>query len=277
MTTTPRARRSRGSRPPTVVKLGGELLEEPARLRRIARTLAALAAREPVVVIHGGGREVDAWLARLKIPKRAIDGLRITDDATLDVVVGVLAGQVNTRLVAALNAAGANAVGLTGADAALAPVRRARAYRAANGDRVDLGRVGLPRGTERPTLLGHLLGAGYVPVVASISAGTGGHLYNVNADTLAGHLAGRLAARRLVIAGATAGVLDPDGRTRRVVDRRTVTRLIAAAEASAGMVAKLEACLAALRAGVHDVRIVDGRRARPGWLDRPVGATAVTA
>lgn len=261
---------------PTVVKLGGELLEEPARLRRLAGALAGVAEREPLVVVHGGGREVDTELARLGIPKRAVDGLRITDAATLDVVAGVLAGRVNTRLVAALGAAGASAVGLTGADGGLAPVRRERLYRAADGTGVDLGFVGRPVGTDPPALLIDLLDGGHVPVVASLGAGAGGQIFNVNADTLAGALAARLGARRLVVAGGTAGVLDAEGRTIPAVDDRGIDALIGGGQASAGMVAKLLACRAALAGGAGAVAIVDGRRARRGMFDRPP-ETAVTA
>ena len=263
-------------RPPAVIKLGGELLEEPARLRRLARALADVADREPLVVVHGGGREVDAEMARLGIPKRAVDGLRITDGATLDAVAGVLAGRVNTRLVAALGAAGASAVGLTGADGGLAPVRRERRYRAADGSEVDLGFVGRPVGTNPPALLLDLLAAGHLPVVASLSAGAGGQIFNVNADTLAGFLAARLGAGRLIVAGGTAGVLDAEGRTIPTVDDRGIDALIDGGQASAGMVAKLLACRAALKGGAGAVAIVDGRQARRGMFDRASG-TAVMA
>ena len=245
---------------PRVVKLGGELLEEPAVLGRVTRRLARLGAEAPLVVVHGGGREVSADLARRGIPVRAVDGLRITDGPTLDVVIGMLAGQVNTRLVAALNAAGASAVGLTAADGRLASVRRARRYRAADGTRVDLGFVGQPVGEARPGLVLDLCARGYLPVVASIGASAGGQLLNVNADTLAGHLAVGLRATRLVIAGATAGVLDADGRTIAAVDDEAVDDLIGGGQASAGMVAKLLACRDARRGGVGEVVIVDGRR-----------------
>ena len=251
-----RARRPR----PAVVKLGGELLEEPVVLRRVAGRLARLAAEGPLVVVHGGGREVSADLARRGIPVRAVDGLRITDERTLDVVVGILAGQVNTRLVAALGAAGASAVGLTAADGRIARVRRARRYRAASGAEVDLGFVGQPVGEARPELLLDLCAAGHVPVVASIGAGASGQLFNVNADTLAGHLAAGLRAARLVIAGATAGVLDADGRTIPAVDDAAIDDLIGGGQASAGMVAKLIACRTARRGGAGEVVIVDGRR-----------------
>ena len=244
---------------PAVVKLGGELLEEPAGLRRVARRLARLAADGPLVVVHGGGREVSADLARRGIPVRAVDGLRITDEPALEVVVGVLAGRVNTRLVAALNAAGASAVGLTAADGRMASVRRAGRYRAASGERVDLGFVGQPVGDPRTGLVLDLCAAGHLPVVASIGASAGGQLLNVNADTLAGHLAAGLRSARLVIAGGTAGVLDADGRTIPAVDEAAIEELIGGGQASAGMVAKLIACRTARRGGVREVLIVDGR------------------
>ena len=263
---------------PHVIKFGGELLEEPRRLRRLARKVCETAARRCVLVVHGGGREVDAEMARLGIPKRAVDGLRITDADTLDVVLGVLAGRVNTRLVAAIGAAGGSAVGLTGADAGVVRVAAARRYRATDGQQVDLGFVGQPRrAAATPRLLLDLLRAGHVPVVASIGSDARGRLYNVNADTLAADLAVRLGADRLTIAGTTRGVLDPDGRTIPVVDGRRLARLIRDGHVNAGMIAKLLACRAARGGGVAQVRIVDGRR--PAMLENGDDAdtTMVTA
>ena len=257
---------------PVVIKLGGELLEEPRRLRRIARALARIPARDRLVVVHGGGREVDTEMTRAGIPKRAVDGLRITDAATLDVVLGVLAGRVNTRLVAAIGAAGGSAVGLTGADAGVTRVRRARRYRATDGSRVDLGFVGLPAGSSPPRLIADLCRAGHIPVVASIGSDAAGRLYNVNADTLAGDLAARLGAQRLIVAGATSGVLDEAGHAIPEVDDAALVRLIREGQASVGMIAKLLACLAARQGGVGHVAIVDGRRNAAFELGRPGGA-----
>ena len=262
---------------PILVKFGGELLEEPRRLRRIARSLVAAAARSPVVVVHGGGREVDAEMARLGIAKRAVDGLRLTDAATLEVVVGVLAGRVNTRLVAAIGAAGGRAVGLTGADAGLGLVRRAGRYRGADGASVDLGFVGVPEGDDTPALIGDLTQHGYMPVVASIGSDGAGRLYNINADTLAGDLAPRIKARRLIIAGTTPGVLDPAGKTIPMVDDNSLVRLIRERQASAGMVAKLLACQAAHMGGVDRVEIVDGRRVAFLGNENRRGVTRVTS
>ena len=264
-------------RSPTLIKFGGELLEDSRRLRRIAKMLVEAAASMPIVVVHGGGREIDREMASLGIPKRAVDGLRVTDAATLDVVLGVLAGRINTRVVAAIGVAGGSAVGLTGADAGISRVRRAKRYDASDGSRVDLGFVGVPEGTERPTLVDDLTRRGHIPVVASIGSDAKGRLYNVNADTLAGDLAPRIGARRLIIAGSTAGVLDASGHTIPVVDDDGLITLIRERHASAGMVAKLLACRAAHAGGVADVVIVDGRRRNFLIPGRAEGATIVTS
>jgi acetylglutamate kinase len=244
---------------PVVLKFGGELLEDPQRVAALAATIAKLTRRTPLVIVHGGGREIDAALARAGIEKRQVDGLRITDEATLDVVVSVLAGLVNTRFVAALGAAGVHAVGLTGADAGIGRVKAAAPHVATNGSTVDLGRVGEPIGREQPALLVDLCRRGYVPVVSSIGASRDGALFNVNADTLAAHLAGRLASPRLVIAGATAGVLDRSGATITEMTLRDADQLVAGGGATAGMVAKLEACRSALEAGAREVFVADGK------------------
>ncbi len=245
-----------------VLKLGGELLEQPTDVERVARGIAALAARVSLVVVHGGGREIDAALAAAGIPKVQVDGLRVTDAPTLDVVVSVLAGAINTRLVAAVRRAGGKPVGLTGADASVVTVRRSAPIVSVAGDTVDLGLVGAPVDNGTPQLLTDLLARGYVPVVACIGATRKGELLNVNADTLAAHIAGELGARRLVIAGGTAGVLDQDGRTIERLTARHAAALIRTGTANKGMVAKLQACRSALRHGVGDVVIANGREVR---------------
>ena len=172
-----------------VLKLGGELLERPEDLQRVAEGIASVAAHASLVVVHGGGREIDAALATAGIPKQQVDGLRVTDARTLDVVVAVLAGAINTRLVAALRRVGARPVGLTGADTSVVTVRRAAPVASVAGAKVDLGLVGSPMNNGSPRLLVDLLSRGYVPVVACVGATRTGQLLNVNADTLASHLA----------------------------------------------------------------------------------------
>lgn len=245
---------------PIVVKFGGELLEDRSRLAAVTAAMARVAASGvPLVIVHGGGKEIDAALKVAGIEKRQVDGLRITDESTLDVVVSVLAGAVNTRFVAALTTAGARPVGLTGADAGCGRAEAAPPHRTVDGQVVDLGRVGVPADTADLAIFQTLTRDGFVPVVACIGLGRDGRLFNVNADTFAGHLAARLGARRLVIAGTTAGVLDERGATIADVDAATVERLIHDRTATAGMIAKLRACAHALANGVGDVVIVDGR------------------
>lgn len=270
---------------PVVLKLGGELLETPQRTQAVGRAIAALRGGDPLVVVHGGGKAIDAALARAGIAKRQVDGLRLTDDATLEVVTSVLAGLVNTRLVAAVCAAGfmrdpqrgrasparvprcrprhrvgvSVGVGLTGADAAIGLVEKAEPHVATDGRTVDLGRVGIPVGTRPPRLLTELCRRGYIPIVATIGISRSGELYNVNADTFAAHLAGTLRAERLIIAGRTAGVLDERGQTIPALDVAAVDRLVSAQTATAGMIAKLSACRDAVAHGVREVFVANGQ------------------
>ena len=245
--------------PTIVLKLGGELLESAEDVARMANGIRTLAGAARLTVVHGGGKEIDAALAIAGIPKRQVDGLRVTDQATLGVVVGVLAGTINTRLVAGVRRAGGRAVGLTGADAGVAVMKRAAPIVSTQGETVDLGLVGAPAGRSQPTLLAGLMRSGYVPVVACVGATAKGDLLNVNADTLASHLAVGLRAVRLVIAGGTAGVLATAGRTLARVTLADAARLVREGTANKGMVAKLQACRDAVRGGVGDVVIGNGR------------------
>lgn len=242
----------------TVLKLGGELLEDAGALQGAAAAIERLAAGQRVVVVHGGGRAIDAELRRRGLTPRFADGLRITDEDALDTVVGVLAGRTNTQFVAALNAAGVRAVGLTGADAGLARCEPAPRVTTQAGDVVDLGLVGEPASFDT-AVVDALLRGGCVPVVASIGATAGGALLNVNADTFAARLAAALGARRLLIAGTTAGVLDAAGRTIAVLTPSDVDAMAAAGTAHSGMLAKLAACGYAAAHGVGEVSIVGGR------------------
>jgi acetylglutamate kinase len=270
---------------PTVLKLGGELLEDPPALRRAAASIVHAARRMPLVVVHGGGRAIDAELKARGLSPKSVDGLRITDAATLDVVVSVLAGRANTALVAAIAAAGGRAVGLTGADGQNGLSTRAEKIQTASGASVDLGLVGQPAGSDA-ALLADLVAFGYVPVVCSIGVNADGDLLNVNADTFAAHLAAMMHAHALVIAGTTAGVLDDAGRTIEALGDAEIDAMTAAGTAHSGMLAKLAACRHALAAGVAEVSIVSGRAgvdffAAPGTRivpePRPVASEARTA
>lgn len=242
----------------TVLKLGGELLEDAGALATAAAAIARQAARGPLVVVHGGGRAIDAELRARGCEPRFVDGLRITDAPALEAALGVLAGRTNTALVATLGAAGVRAVGLTGADGRIGLSARAGRFRTVAGQDVDLGLVGQPGGSDM-TLLRDLLACRYVPVVASIGVSAAGDLLNVNADTLAGHLAASLGARTLIVAGGTAGVLDAEGRTIAQLTMAQMDALIGSGAAHSGMIAKLAACRAAISGGVAQVSIVTGR------------------
>jgi acetylglutamate kinase len=251
---------------PIVLKFGGELLEDPGYLATVVAAVQSIAAGGPVaaacgpiVIVHGGGKEIDAALRAAGLAKRQVDGLRITDWATLDVVISVLAGTINTRLVAALNAAGVAAVGLTGADANCGLCAPAPPHRTVNGDLVDLDRVGVPSDDADMRLLQRLIAEQFVPVLACIGLGRDGRLLNVNADTLAGFVAARLAAKRLVIAGTTPGVLDAGGNPLAALDPPAISAMVSNGTATAGMIAKLRACERAVAGGVDEVVIVDGR------------------
>lgn len=269
---------------PLVLKLGGELLETPADRVRTGALAASVAAHRPLVIVHGGGRAIDAELDRRAITPKKVDGLRITDRPTLDVVVSVLAGASNTELVAALVSQGVPAVGLTGVDAGLGRAVRTAAHRSTAGAIVDLGFVGDPADVDA-SLIELLLVHGYVPVIASLgleetaaSASVEPVLLNVNADVMACRLAAALGGSDLVIAGGTAGVLDANGESIAMLDAAGIDEVIASGTATAGMVAKLSSCRTALLEGVASVRIVDGRSLDASHgVDEAPGTTLVLA
>ncbi len=259
----------------TVLKLGGELLEDAGAVRSAAQAILRLAATSPLVVVHGGGRAIDAELQARGESPRFVDGLRITDQAALDTVVSVLAGRTNTMLVAAIGAAGGRAVGLTGADGRIGLSRRAAPLHTVSGELADLGLVGEPVATDA-SLLADLVRIGCIPVVASIGVDADGVLLNVNADVLAAHLAAIVPARRLIVAGGTAGVLDAEGRTVSELQVDAIDAMMTSGVAHSGMVAKLGACRLAFASGVTDISIVSGRGAddftsAPGTRLRPSG------
>jgi acetylglutamate kinase len=241
-----------------VLKLGGELLEDATAIRQSAQAIVRASTPGPLVVVHGGGRAIDAELRVRGAQPTFVDGLRVTDSAALDAVVCVLAGRNNTALVAAIGAAGGRAVGLTGADAFVGLATRAGQLRSVSGEQVDLGLVGQP-GAIDVSLLRDLTALGYIPVIASIGVTAEGELLNVNADTLAGHVAAALESSRLIIAGGTAGVLDAEGNTVSALAMDEMDAMISSGAAHSGMIAKLTACRRALDGGVSEIAIVSGR------------------
>ena len=234
---------------PLVIKIGGSTL---GAADTTFRDIAELARRGDVpVVVHGGGAEASRWLEAMSIPSRFERGLRVTDEAVLPVVVAVFAGLVNKRIVAAINAAGANAVGLCGADARTLECRLAAP---------ELGFVGEPVAVHPEALLA-LRGAGIVPVIGPIGFVPGqpaDQLVNINADTVAGNIAAALGARQLVFLTDVEGVRGSEGTLLSALTGTEARSLIADGTIAGGMIPKVEACLHATSLGV-EAQIVDGR------------------
>jgi acetylglutamate kinase len=246
-----------------VVKYGGHAMGEEETALRFGRDVALLeqVGVNPVVV-HGGGPQINAMLKRLNVQSTFVQGLRVTDAAMLDVVEMVLAGPVNKQVAEAITRAGAIAVGISGKDGGLIRARKLLRTVRDPGSRIeqelDLGYVGEPEsvGTR---VLDLLIGASIVPVVAPVGVGADGQTYNINADTVAGAIAGALGAERLLMMTDVVGVLDRDGK---LVPELTVDEVRAGIEAgwiSGGMIPKVETCVAAVRGGVKGAVILDGR------------------
>jgi acetylglutamate kinase len=249
---------------PIVVKIGGSTLDDIAAMRPLWGALVGVARawKSGVVVVHGGGKAVDALLGRLGMGVERREGLRVTPPEQVEVIAGVLAGSVNKSLVGALQEAGARAVGLCLGDGGM--VRCERLTRVGGRD-LDLGAVGRVTGGDG-RLIGVLVGSGYLPVVSSIGLGRGGELVNVNADDAAAGLARVLGAARLVLVTDVAGVRDGSGR---VLDRLTAAEaeaMIARGEITGGMIPKVRAAVDAARASGSAVVIVSA--ADPAGLAR---------
>lgn len=233
-----------------VIKLGGSLLDDSARrAEALAAIVAAWHCGEPLVIVHGGGKHVDAQLAKLGIAKKTHAGLRVTDDATLDVVVATLAGSVNKMLVAELAALGVTAAGISGVDANTIV---AEPHPPIGG--VALGHVGRVTRSDA-TLVRALVMNGILPVVSSVAAGPNGTLLNVNADNAAAALAVGVNATSLHFLTDVAGFLDENGFVVPSLAQSTVEELIEADLVTGGMRPKLEAALSALRSGVARIEI----------------------
>lgn len=236
-----------------ILKIGGSTLgqhdttiEDVAGLQR--------QGYEPVIV-HGGGKTITEWLKRQGIPSRFVNGLRVTDEDSIGVVVAVLAGLVNKQIVTAINALGGRAVGLSGADGNLL---RARVMDPA------LGLVGEPTHVD-PSVVDDLLAKGYLPVISPLGilekdGAPTGVLLNINADTAAAEIGGALKAEQFIFFTDVPGVLGADGKVIPLLSRKEVPALVAAGVISGGMVPKIEACVRALR-NVPSAVILDGRRA----------------
>jgi acetylglutamate kinase len=255
--------------PVTVVKLGGELAEDREVLDRIATALgAAMAAGRRIVVVHGGGKQTTELGERLGMTSSFVGGRRVTDAAMVDVLTMAIAGTARMAILAALRRAGVPAIGVSGVDAAIVRARRRPPFETtdpATGSTtiVDLGLVGDVVVVDISALEA-LLDAGFLPVLAPLSADDDGVVYNINADTIAVAVAKSLHADTWIVASNVPGVRGTDGSVIPQLDTAAVQELIRKGVVTGGMIPKLEAAADAVRGGVGSVRLVDG--SDPGAL-----------
>jgi len=246
-----------------VVKFGGHAMGEADYVSAFAADIALLdqVGARPVVV-HGGGPQIGEMLKKLQIESNFIDGLRVTDEATISVVEMVLAGGINKALVAAIAKAGGRAVGISGKDGGLITARKLMATAKTEGsaieEAIDLGFVGEPAHVDT-SVLEALNTADLIPVVAPVGSDTDGETYNINADTAAGAVAAALGATRMLMLTDVAGVLGKDGK---LITELTVSQaeaLIRDGTVSGGMIPKVETCINAVLGGAEAAVIMDGR------------------
>jgi acetylglutamate kinase len=236
-----------------VVKFGGNAMAGGGTAADFAQDIVLMKQTgiDPVVV-HGGGPQIGAMLSKLQIPSTFIDGLRVTDQAAIDVVEMVLTGSINKQIVTSINAAGGRAVGLSGKDSTLVLARKLMK----NGQ--DLGFVGEPEKIN-PDVLHTMMRSEIVPVIAPIGVGAEGETYNINADTVAGAIAGAMKAERLILLTDVEGVLDSE---KKLIPKLTVAEaraLIKQGTIKGGMIPKIETAIEAVEGGVHAAVILDGR------------------
>jgi acetylglutamate kinase len=251
-----------------VIKYGGAAMSKADLKEEFATDIALLryVGIKPIIV-HGGGDDISSYMKRLDLPVTFLEGLRVTDQATMELAKMVLVGKVNKEIVSLINSKGAPAVGLCGDDGWLLKAEKL-VKRGQDGSVLDLGQVG--EVSEVNIELLSLLEADYVPVVASVGAGSGGESYNINADTVAGALAAALKAEKIIFLTDVAGLMTDLDDASSVISQCTQTEVEALVEdgkVSKGMIPKLEAVLASLKGGVRAAHIIDGRIAHSVLLE----------
>ncbi|MGD2173078.1 MAG: acetylglutamate kinase [Gammaproteobacteria bacterium] len=241
-----------------VIKFGGNAMVDEELKSSFAQDIVLLkqVGVNPVIV-HGGGPQIGKLLEQIGKQSRFIEGMRVTDNETMDIVEMVLGGQVNKQIVSLINRHGGRAVGLTGKDGGMI---RARKLVLAGDDpeNNDLGQVGEVESID-PSVVAMLDDDDFIPVIAPIGVGADGAAYNINADLVAGELARVLGAEKLLLLTNTPGVLDPDGKLLTGLDAAQTEALIANGVIQGGMLPKVRCALAAVRAGVRTAQIIDGR------------------
>jgi acetylglutamate kinase len=245
------------------VKFGGNAMGDDEAMDLFARDIVLMKqCNVHPVVVHGGGPQIAQMLKRLAIESEFIDGLRVTDQATIEVVEMVLSGRINKHIVAAINRQGGRAVGLSGKDANMMVCEKAKKTRKdpeSNIEReLDLGFVGEPV-EMNPGVLTAVAAAGFIPVVAPVGVGRNGETYNINADTAAGAIAGAMKAKRLLLLTDVSGVKNAEGEVLTQLTLDDVKSLTASGVISGGMIPKTGTAIDALENGVGAVVILDGR------------------
>ena len=243
-----------------VVKYGGNAMTDPKLKESFARdvVLLKLVGMNPVVV-HGGGPQIDELLKRLGKQGRFVQGMRVTDEETMDIVEMVLGGQVNKEIVNLINRHGGKAVGITGQDGGFIRARKLlMPSKDAPDQMLDIGQVGEITSID-PSVIAFLDQGDFIPVVAPIGVGSNGESYNINADVVAGKLAEVLNAEKLILLTNTPGVLDKDGRLLTGLTPKQIDELFADGTLYGGMLPKIASALDAARSGVRSVHIIDGR------------------
>lgn len=237
-----------------VIKYGGAAMVDAGLKASFATdvTLLRFIGIQPVIV-HGGGPQIGRMLKRVGKESEFVQGLRVTDDETMEVVEMVLGGSVNAEIVELIGRSGAQAVGLTGKDGRLMRVRKV-----AGPDGEDLGRVGEPEYID-PDIITRMTESGFIPVIAPIGTDADGQTYNVNADVAAGRIAEALGAEKLMLLTDVEGVLDPDGKLISRLDPESARAAIDDRTIQGGMIPKVECCVRAREHGVNSTHIVDGR------------------
>ena len=243
-----------------VIKYGGNAMTEDSLKQSFARdvVLMKLVGINPIIV-HGGGPQIGALLAKLGIESQFVNGMRVTDSATMDVVQMVLGGLVNQEIVALLNTNGGRAVGVTGKDGGLIQARKLAMSADLNAaEIIDIGHVGEITSINTE-ILTTLTESAFIPVIAPIGVGPNGESYNINADIVAGSVAQSLQAEKLVLLTNTPGILNAQGETISEVSRTGVEQLITDGVITEGMLPKVQCALDAVAAGVNSAQVIDGR------------------
>jgi acetylglutamate kinase len=242
-----------------VIKYGGHAMVDPLLQQSFARDVVLMRyVGIEVVVVHGGGPQIDRELAAMGVVSERIDGLRVTDERTMEVVEMVLGGRVNHSIVALINSQGGRAVGLNGHDDRCIRAEKVAQMRTKAGKLVDPGRVGAVK-EVRPQVIRGLVKEGVIPVIAPVAVDDEGRSLNVNADTVAGAVARALDAEKLVLMTDIEGVKDADGNLIASLTAADIERLKRDGVITGGMIPKVDCALDALREGTSKVHIIDGR------------------